>query len=153
MLREQNGHLAEFLTTDPKGKLLPDYFSTVANQLVAEQTELVTEMNSVGQNIEHIKEIVAMQQTYAKVSGAYENLSAVELAEDALRINAAAFDRHRIHVVREFDETTPLVLCGPAQGVANSHQPDSATPSMPWTRIPPTKIGLSSGSDRRLLTG
>ena len=44
-----------------------------------------------------------------KVSGAYENLSAVDLVEDALRINAAAFDRHRIEVVREFDENTPPV--------------------------------------------
>jgi PAS domain S-box-containing protein len=109
MLREQNGHLAEFLTNDPKGKLLPDYFSTVANQLMAEQTELVTEMNSVGQHIEHIKEIVAMQQNYAKVSGAYENLSAATLTEDALRMNAAAFDRHGIHLVREFDAATPAV--------------------------------------------
>jgi signal transduction histidine kinase len=66
-------------------------------------------MNSVGQHIEHIKEIVAMQQNYAKVSGAYENLSAAELTEDALRINAAAFDRHGIHLVREFDAATPAI--------------------------------------------
>ena len=32
--------------------------------------------------IEHIKEIVAMQQSYAKVSGAFENLSAAELVEE-----------------------------------------------------------------------
>ena len=30
MLREQNGRLAEFLTTDPKGKLIPEYLDTVA---------------------------------------------------------------------------------------------------------------------------
>ena len=72
MLREQNGHLAEFLTTDPKGKLIPEYLATVADQLAGEQTELIAEMNSVGQHIEHIKEIVAMQQSYAKVSGVYE---------------------------------------------------------------------------------
>ncbi|MCU0786493.1 MAG: ATP-binding protein, partial [Verrucomicrobia bacterium] len=61
------------------------------------------------QHIEHIKEIVAMQQTYAKVSGAYENLPAAGLVEDALRMNSAAFERHRIQVVREFDENTPTV--------------------------------------------
>jgi len=109
MLREQNGHLVDFLTTDPKGKLLPEYLGTVADQLVREQTDLIAEMVSVDQHIEHIKEIVAMQQSYAKVSGAYENLSAAELVEDALRMNTAAFDRHRIQVVREFDEHTPKV--------------------------------------------
>jgi C4-dicarboxylate-specific signal transduction histidine kinase len=66
-------------------------------------------MESVAENIEHIKEIVAMQQSYAKVSGAYENLSAAELLEDALRINLAAFDRHHIEIVKEFEPRLPSV--------------------------------------------
>lgn len=109
LLREKDGQLAEFLTTDPKGKLLPEYFSVVADQLVAEQAQVVAEMNSVGQHIEHIKEIVAMQQSYAKVSGAFENLSPAELVEDALRMNAAAFERHAIEVIREFQKHTSMV--------------------------------------------
>jgi PAS domain S-box-containing protein len=107
MLHEQSSRLAEYLTTDPKGKLLPEYLGTVANHLAEEQDRLIAEMNSVGKNIEHIKEIVAMQQNFAKVSGAYETLSAVGLVEDALRINAGAFERHRVRVIREFDKTTP----------------------------------------------
>jgi len=109
MLRDKNGRLAEFLTTDPKGKLLPEYLGTVAEQLTAEQTELIAEMDSVGQHIEHIREIVTMQQNYAKVSGAYENLSPVELVEDALRLNLAAFERHHIELIREFAENLPKV--------------------------------------------
>ncbi|MGA2542033.1 MAG: ATP-binding protein [Verrucomicrobiota bacterium] len=109
VLREQNGRLAEFLTSDPKGKLIPEYLATVADQLAGEQTKLIAKMDSVGQHIEHIKEIVAMQQTYAKVSGIYENLAVVALVEDALRMNAAAFDRHGIEPVREFAENLPLV--------------------------------------------
>ncbi len=109
MLREQNGHLVEFLTADPKGKLLPEYLGTAADQLFAEQTELVAEMDSVGLHIEHIKEIVAMQQNYAKVSGVYENLSAEELVEDALRLNVAAFERHHIDLAREFEKNLPKV--------------------------------------------
>jgi PAS domain S-box-containing protein len=109
MLREKNGHLAEFLTTDPKGRLLPDYFGTVAEQLAAEQADLITEMDSVGKHIEHIKEIVSMQQNYAKVSGVYEDLVPAELVEDALRLNVAAFERHHIDLVREFDDNVPKV--------------------------------------------
>ena len=109
LLREQNGHLAEFLTTDPKGKLLPEYLATVADQLAGEQTKLITLMSTVGQHIEHIKEIVAMQQSYAKVSGVYESLAVAGLVEDALRMNAAAFDRHHIDLVREFEENLPAV--------------------------------------------
>jgi PAS domain S-box-containing protein len=109
LLRQQNGHLVEFLTTDPKGRMLPDYLATVAEQVAGEHTELISEMSAVGQHIEHIKEIVAMQQSYAKVSGAYEDLSPSGLVEDALRMNAAAFDRHRIQVVREYGERLPKV--------------------------------------------
>jgi PAS domain S-box-containing protein len=109
MMRDKNSHLADFLTTDPKGRLLPEYLGTVAEQLAAEQTESIAEINSVITHVEHIKEIVAMQQNYAKVSGAFENLSTVELVEDALRLNLTAFERHRIVLIREFAENLPKV--------------------------------------------
>jgi PAS domain S-box-containing protein len=109
MLRAQNGQLPEFLTNDPKGKLLPTYLDTVAEQLAGEQNELISEMESVGKHIEHIKEIVAMQQSYAKVSGAYELLSVTDLVEDALRINMTAFTRHGIELVRDFAPDLPAV--------------------------------------------
>ena len=109
MLRAKNGHLADFLTNDPKGKVLPDYLGKAAEQLEKEQIELLVEIASMTENIEHIKGIVTMQQRYAKVSGLNENLTPPELVEDALRMNFAAFERHRIHVVREIDETTPPV--------------------------------------------
>jgi two-component system, NtrC family, sensor kinase len=107
LLRGQDGHLAEYLTTDPKGRLVPEYIATVADQLAGEQAKLITKMDSVGQHIEHIKEIVAMQQSYAKVAGVYEDLPVAEMVEDALRMNAAAFERHGIELVREFAQDIP----------------------------------------------
>jgi PAS domain S-box-containing protein len=109
MMLAQNDRLAEFLTSDPKGKLIPEFLGTVAEELAEEQTELLEEMKSVGKHIEHIKEIVAMQQNYAKLSGAYEWLTVPALVEDALRMNTAAFDRHHIDLIREFDANTPAV--------------------------------------------
>ena len=41
ILREQNGRLAEFLTTDPKGKVIPEYLATVTDQLAGQQTKLI----------------------------------------------------------------------------------------------------------------
>ena len=43
-----------------------------------------------------------MQQNYAKVSGFTESLPVAELVEDALRMNAAAFTRHKVVLQREF---------------------------------------------------
>jgi signal transduction histidine kinase len=109
MLREKSHALAEFLTQDPKGKLLPEYIGEAADQLADDQAQMVTEMDSVCRHIEHIKEIVSMQQSYAKVSGAFENLAVAHLVDDALEMNAAAFERHHVRVVREIGPDVPAV--------------------------------------------
>ncbi len=109
MLRDKNGDLAEFLTNDPKGKLLPEYLGLAADQLAQEQMQMIAEMESVAKHVEHIKEIVTMQQGYAKVSGAFQNLPVATLVDDALQMNATAFARHGIQVVREIAEDAPVV--------------------------------------------
>lgn len=43
-----------------------------------------------------------MQQSYATVVGVVETLDPVTLMEDALRMNAAALQRHDVRLVREF---------------------------------------------------
>jgi signal transduction histidine kinase len=49
-----------------------------------------------------------MQLTYARVGAMSEELLLASLVEDALRLNAAALDRHGISVILEFGETPPL---------------------------------------------
>jgi signal transduction histidine kinase len=59
-------------------------------------------------NIEHIKEIVAMQQSYAKVSGVKEIINLRDLVEDSLRMSVEALSRHKVEMVRQYEEI-PLV--------------------------------------------
>jgi signal transduction histidine kinase len=110
MLEGKNGGLSRFLTEDPKGKLLPEYLVKASKLLAAERDELVTEMSGVVEHIEHIKEIVAMQQTYAKVFGVMEPVSPAALVRDALRMNAAAFERHGVRVIENFEPEAPPVF-------------------------------------------
>jgi signal transduction histidine kinase len=70
--------------------------------LTKEQQRTITELESLRENIEHIKEIVAMQQNYARVSGVTETVNVADLVEDALRMNAGALARHEIALVREY---------------------------------------------------
>src|SRR5882672_11625833 len=110
MLDEKNGQLAKFLTDDPKCKLLPEYLIKASKLLASERDELVSEMAAVVQHIEHIKEIVAMQQSYAKVFGVLEPVPPTALVRDALRMNAAAFERHGVRIIQQFDENVPPAL-------------------------------------------
>ncbi len=109
MFREHETDLPEFLTKDPKGAKLPEYLGALAASLAAEQQEVLRELASLRANIDHIKEIVAMQQAYAKVAGVREMLNPTDLMEDSLRLNAGACERHRIHLVREF-APVPMIL-------------------------------------------
>jgi signal transduction histidine kinase len=110
MLHGKNGDLAQFLTVDPKGKLLPEFLAEASKLLVTERDELIAEMASVGEHIEHIKEIVAMQQTYAKVFGVLEPVTPASLVQDALKMNAAAVGRQRGKVIQQFDEDVPTAM-------------------------------------------
>lgn len=110
MLREHETEMAAFLTGDPKGKLLPGFVIKLAAHLAGERDEALKELELLSQNLEHIKGIVAMQQTYARVSGIVEILPAAQLVEDALRVDQASLARHRIVVVREFAQVPALAI-------------------------------------------
>jgi PAS domain S-box-containing protein len=107
-LRENAGNLGTFITEDPKGSKLPGFIASLADRLGSEQAELLREAEGLSRNIAHIKDIVATQQDYAKVSGVVEVLPAAALVNDALEMNDAAFDRHRIDLVREFADVPPV---------------------------------------------
>jgi PAS domain S-box-containing protein len=108
MLQEHEHDLGTFLTSDPKGKQLPVYLAQLSEHLVAEQKAAAEELGQLCGNIEHIKEIVAMQQTYAKVSGVKEIINLNELVEASLHINEAALGRHHVEVIREFEKVPPV---------------------------------------------
>jgi PAS domain S-box-containing protein len=109
LMQEHKADLGNFFTNDPKGRQLPDYFISLSTHLVQEQQEILQEIGSLGKNISHIKEIVAMQQSYAKASGVLESLKITELVEDAIRMNNGAMARHQVKVVRDMAEVPPIL--------------------------------------------
>lgn len=108
LIREHENDLGNFFANDPKGKQLPAYLAMLAKFLTEEHEEILNEVTSLVSNVVHIKEIVAMQQSYAKASGVIELLKPVELLEDALRMNCGAVSRHNIHVVRDYSEAPAI---------------------------------------------
>jgi PAS domain S-box-containing protein len=108
LLTDHNSDLGEYLTNDMNGQKLPDYLTKLGEFFVTENAELLNEVDQLNRNIEHIKEVVAMQQSYAKVSGVFENLPAHQLVEDAIAMNIGAFERHGVEVERQFSPV-PLI--------------------------------------------
>lgn len=109
LIRQQEADLGNFFANDPKGKQLPGYLEGLATHLAQEQQEILKEVGGLVANIVHIKEIVSMQQSYAKSSGIVEELKMTELMDDALRMNEGAMNRHNVTVVRDYSNVPPIL--------------------------------------------
>lgn len=109
LLRDHAADLGRFLTEDPKGKLLPNYIAQLIGRIEAEHASILSEIEAMRNDVDHINDIVAMQQNYAKVVGVNEPVRAVDLVEDALRMNASALLRRDVEIVRDYAPELPQV--------------------------------------------
>jgi signal transduction histidine kinase len=110
LMDEHAGDLADFLTRDARGKLLPSYLGHLAEALAAERQDVIAELRQLEKGIDHIKEIVTTQQSYARAAGVVEAVRVRDLVDDALRMNAVALARHDVSVVRQLDDLPLLQL-------------------------------------------
>jgi PAS domain S-box-containing protein len=110
ILREHEKDLGAFFTTDPRARELPGFLAQLADRLAVERATALQELAQLQKNIEHIKDIVAMQQTYARISGVTETVQITDLIEDTLRMNVESFAHHEVRVVRDFAEVPPVTV-------------------------------------------
>jgi len=110
LLKEQGASVGQFLASDDRGRRIPDYLASLGAQLVEDQHAALHEITSLRSNLEHIKETVAMQQSYAKLCGVTETVSVTDLVEDSLRLNAGAFVRHGVALKREYADAAPITV-------------------------------------------
>lgn len=104
LLRENEGRIVEFITTDARGMRALPYLYKLAPQLEKDRDQIVEEVAGLVQHIAHIKEIVAMQQTYARSSGVSEKFALGGVIDDVLGITRPALERHGIAVQVNRDE-------------------------------------------------
>jgi signal transduction histidine kinase len=109
LLEQHRAHLGDYLSNDPKGKMVPELLAQLTQRLRSEQAVQLREVESLVKHVSHIKNIIAMQQRYAKVSGILEVVPVSELVEDGLQMNAEALERHGVCVDRRFAPVPPVV--------------------------------------------
>lgn len=109
MMNEHATDLGQFITEDEKGKLLPRYFNELVDSIATEQGLLIEELAQLTKSIDHIKEIVTTQQTYAGAARLIEPLNVADLFEDALRMNSGALSRHQVAVIKDYQDI-PMIM-------------------------------------------
>jgi len=103
LLEQNKGNLAAFLTSDERGKSFPLFLSMLSKAMCEERDRVLKELEGLASSIGHIREIVTMQQSLARVAGVMMEVSVGELIEDALKINQAGLNRHQVKVIRDYD--------------------------------------------------
>ncbi|CAN5482096.1 hypothetical protein BH10PLA1_BH10PLA1_13890 [soil metagenome] len=110
LLDAHAGDLAEFITKDPGGKLLPDYIKKLSTHLIEERKKLVDELDVLHDHLQHIKRLVSSQQSYAKGAVLYEQTDIANLVTDALNVTFAVVARHNVTVERNIPDLPRLTL-------------------------------------------
>ncbi|HZI06380.1 MAG TPA: ATP-binding protein [Archangium sp.] len=108
LLSEHTADLASFLTQDLQGQKLPAYLIAVSRQLQEERDGLLQEMHALGESVEHINSIIAMQQMHARAAGVVEQVAVPQLIDEALRLIAGSFERQGIHIERDYAPVPPI---------------------------------------------
>jgi PAS domain S-box-containing protein len=110
LLRENENNLASFLGTDPRGKQLIPFLASTLEHLEKERSKVMQELDVLRKSVDHIKQIVAQQQSYARMGGVLEKSRIVDIVEDALRIYPASADTQSMEMVREYGELPPTLI-------------------------------------------
>ena len=110
LMKQQGDNLGAFFSTDPRGRKLTDYLEQLGDHLSKDRSEILAKADDLHQKVEFINQIVAVQQSYAKVRGMTEKCHPVDIMEDAIQINAALLNRHNVTLKRSYLYTSSVMV-------------------------------------------
>ena len=108
VLQDHQSDMDDYLKNDSRGQRMIPYLAGLSKHLEEERGLLGKEVASMSQHINHIKEIVATQQTYARSSGVYEKVALTEVMRDVVGIAQAGMERHSIDLHTECEQLPPI---------------------------------------------
>ena len=110
LMREHETALGAFLSSDPKGKNIPEFLAMIAEHWSSEQSHVIGELALLRKNIEHIKDVITMQQSYGKIAGGTDTIKVAELLDDTVRLNAGSLECSDVELVREFRDVPAVTV-------------------------------------------
>lgn len=108
MLAAHHHDVAEFLSHDQKGRLLPQYYFAFGEALAAEYTLIANEITSLNDKTTMMKDVIATQQSYARANQYVENLDISSIVEGALRVQGSLIKNSEITLQCQYRAT---LLC------------------------------------------
>jgi signal transduction histidine kinase len=110
-LLEDNAHeLGRFMTVEERGRKIPEFLANLSQELIDEQQRSLESLEALTKHIQHVADIIQLQQSHSKATGLLEPASIADIVEDTLQINAEALTRNGVEVKRDIANLPTLLL-------------------------------------------
>ncbi|MBI5864777.1 MAG: HAMP domain-containing protein [Planctomycetes bacterium] len=110
LLLSHQDDLGTYMTSDDRGRQLPEFLETLGTHLLEEQKSVLEEMASLSQSVSHIRAVIQSQQAQRTQERLLESVAPEILIDQALQLSADAFTRHSIRMERVIQPCPPLVI-------------------------------------------
>jgi signal transduction histidine kinase len=110
LMEHQGEKLPDYIANDPRGQKLPFYLSALSSHLSDDHQAITTGLNDLERHIQHIQDIVHLQQSYSRTIGLTESVDIVEVIDDAIALNNVAVQRHGIRINKDLTPMPKVVL-------------------------------------------
>lgn len=103
LLHDHKSDLSGFFATDARSRALPDLLGSLSKHLTDERRANVEELERIYKHLGHIRDIVSLQQSFARAPRLVDNVAINEIIDDAIRISAILETHPGIVLRREID--------------------------------------------------
>ena len=110
MLAENGEDLHQFLTTNEKGKLIPEFLDRIQLMFENENKTIHDELRILGESINLMEAAVAIEQSYVKSIEVKEATDIRGLVDNVLRLLESSLRKRNIDVIREYDDVPDIYL-------------------------------------------
>lgn len=102
LLEENMGSISRYLAEDEKGKQIPQYLISLSKNISDEYQTCQEEVKNLESYIQHIKEIVASQNSMCRTSGMTELIIPSETMDSALKISETSDFSNKINFIKNY---------------------------------------------------
>jgi len=103
LLHQNKDQLPTFLSESPQGRAVPDYLEQLAKVMGDEFQSLISEVDGLSSNIDHVKRVISTQQAHAKTVDIIQPIDLRELIEAATQMVIEDSEKHAYRVERDLD--------------------------------------------------
>ena len=109
LMKDHEEQLGTFIQENPRGKKLLPLLTSLSEHQSRQQEQILDEIDRLAEHLNHIKDIVSMQQKFAQSTiGITNEEDCNDLLDTALKISTAELDQHRIDVVKNYSSLPRL---------------------------------------------